>query len=620
MAGSGNRERHVHLNRREVLRTGIGVAGAVAAGDPLGRHALAQAGKETGETDMQVVIGPDGSILEAEMAPGPITVFVARKIVTMNPANPEATHVAVRDGRILGAGSLEEVAGWGEYTLDETFAEKVLTPGLIEGHLHTIEGMMSTFPYLGFFDRPAVDGSTLKGVQTREEAIAYLKQLDEGMSDPGTPLITIGFDPIYFPGERMSAVDLDQVSTTRQIFLLHASGHVATVNSALMQQEGITRETMTDGVLKDESGEPIGELQEAAAMALARTAARILFAALNSDETIENLGKLARNAGVTLVTDLSGSILASPGSLATWQRIVEDPEFPSRVAIYNTPGLPGMTADWSAVAAGIKQLQENASSDKLRFPGVKFVLDGSIQANTAVMNWPGYYRGEDLGLLMVPPEQIVEQMRSFHAARIPIHAHCNGTATIDLFIDAIDHLVEERPWLDHRHTVQHSQLINGAQFRRMARLGMCANIFANHIWYWGDQHYELTVGPERANGMEPCASAKRMGIPFALHSDANVTPLGQLHSMWCAVNRVTPSGRVLGEEEKISAYDALYAVTLGVAYTMHLDAELGSIECGKWADFTVLDESPIDVEPMAIKDIPVWGTVVGGVKFPAAGA
>ena len=149
---------------------------------------------------------------------------------------------------------------------------------------------------------------------------------------------------------------------------------------------------------------------------------------------------------------------------------------------------------------------------------------------------------------------------------------------------------------------------------------MCANIFANHLWYWGDQHHELTVGPERANSMEPCGTAKRVGVPFSLHSDANVTPLGPLHLMWCAVNRLTPSGRVLGEHEKISAYDALWAVTQDAAYQMHLDAELGSIECGKYADFTVLSESPLAVDPLTIKDIEVWGTVVGGVKQPAASA
>ena len=563
---------------------------------------------------------PEGSIPEGGDAPGPITIFVAKAIVTMNPSNPAATHVAVRDGRILGAGTLEEVKGWGEYTLDETFQDHVLVPGMIEGHSHVMEGMMATFPYVGYFDRPAVDGGTLAGIQSLEGVIASLKEVDAAMDDPDATLVAVGLDPIYFPGPRLSAVDLDAVSTTRPVFVFHASAHVATVNTAMLEQSGITRETEVEGVVKDADGNPNGELQEIPAISLARSGAMLLFEALNTDETIWNLGAFARNAGITTVSDLGGSMLVDPGALATWQRIVNDPSFPARVMVYNTASTPGGSADWGAAAAAIKDLQANASSEKLRFPGVKFVIDGSIQGWTAVMNWPGYYTGEDQGILLTVPEQFVDWLRPFHEAGINIHTHCNGDATIDLFIDAVEQLLTTYAWLDHRHTVQHSQLTTSAQFRRMARLGMCANIFSNHLWYWGDQHYELTVGPERANRMEASATAKREGVHFSLHTDANVTPLGHLHTMWCAVNRVTPSGRVLGEFEKISAYDALHAVTVDAAYLMHLDAELGSIETGKWADFTVLEENPLEVEPMAIKDIPVWGTVVGGVKYEAAHA
>jgi predicted amidohydrolase YtcJ len=181
----------------------------------------------------------------------------------------------------------------------------------------------------------------------------------------------------------------------------------------------------------------------------------------------------------------------------------------------------------------------------------------------------------------------------------------------------VEQLLLESAWLDHRHTVQHCQLTTAAQYRRMARLGMCANIFTNHIWYWGDQHRDLTIGPERARRMEPCATAEREGVSFSIHSDANVTPLGHLHTMWCAVNRVTASGRVLGEYERISAESALRAVTLGAAYQLHADDEFGTLECGKAADFTVLEENPLTVDPMMIRDIGVWGTVVGGIPFAA---
>jgi hypothetical protein len=117
--------------------------------------------------------------------------------------------------------------------------------------------------------------------------------------------------------------------------------------------------------------------------------------------------------------------------------------------------------------------------------------------------------------------------------------------------------------------------------------------------------------------MEACRTAEREGVSFSIHSDANVTPLGHLHTMWCAVNRLTPSGRVLGPDERISAESALRAVTLGSAYQLHLDHEFGSIECGKAADFTVLADDPLEVDPIDIRDIDVWGTVVGGQAFAA---
>ena len=88
--------------------------------------------------------------------------------------------------------------------------------------------------------------------------------------------------------------------------------------------------------------------------------------------------------------------------------------------------------------------------------------------------------------------------------------------------------------------------------------------------------------------------------------------------MWCAVNRVTPSGRVLGPEEKISPAEALRAVTISAAYQLHLDHEIGSLEAGKRADFAVLADDPLSVDPMCIRDIEVWGTVLGGRKYPAA--
>jgi len=120
------------------------------------------------------------------------------------------------------------------------------------------------------------------------------------------------------------------------------------------------------------------------------------------------------------------------------------------------------------------------------------------------------------------------------------------------------------------------------------------------------------MGPDRAHRLDACGSALAAGVPLAIHSDAPVTPLGPLFTAWCAVNRVTPSGRVLGERERIGVAEALHAITLGAAWTLKLDHEIGSIECGKRADFCVLEDDPLAVAPAALKDVRVWGTVLSG--------
>ena len=539
----------------------------------------------------------------------PITIFAAREIVTMNPSNPTATHVAVRDGRILGAGTLDEVAGWGDHELDTTFADQVLVPGMIEVHSHAFEGLTGVLPYQGWFDRPAPDGRTLPGIRSIDALLDDLRRIDAELADPDEPITTLGFDPIHFDDARLDRTHLDQVSTTRPIFVFHASAHLATVNTAMLERHGITRDTPTAGVGRFADG----ELQEMPAIALAPSGMVKVAEGLASDDCIRNLGAMARRVGVTSVGDLGGSMLTRPESVDLWGRIVAEPDFPARVTVYNLPGPIGSSADFDVAAEALLDLRRHHQTDRLRFPGVKFVLDGSIQGWTAVMNPPGYYTGADHGLLLTVPEQFVDWARPFHQAGVNLHIHCNGSATIDLALDTVEQLLRETAWLDHRHTIEHSQVTTDAQLRRARNLGMCVNIFANHLWYWGDVHYEQTLGPERANRLEPCGSAQRIGVPYSLHSDANVTPLGPLHVMWCAVNRVTPKGRVLGEEQKISAYEALWAVTMGAAYQMHLDHELGSIESGKLADFAVLDESPLTVDPMAIRDIAVHGTVVAGV-------
>jgi predicted amidohydrolase YtcJ len=543
------------------------------------------------------------------------TIYPARKIITMHPGLPEADAVAVRDGRILGVGTVDELKGWGSATVDRRFADLVITPGLIEAHLHASEGGFWQFTYCGYFDRQDPDKIVQSGSTSVDALIERLKAVDRAMADPSQPLIGWGLDPIYFPGARLSAADLDKVSETRPILIVHASLHVMTVNSVVLRECDITSATTMAGVIKDANGDPAGELQEFSAMGLTLRFIGIVFSSMQNGTALKNLGAIARNVGCTTLAELGSLSLDQPQILDLWKQGVDDPTFPARVvAFYGNSATGPTTAD--KIIPLVQKLKQE-QSEKFRIGGVKIWLDGSLQGFTSRLNWPYYYKSMENGTWNTPPDQVAEIVSAYHQAGIHVNAHCNGDQAIELFIAAVDQAMNEHSWLDHRFVIQHCQMTTPEQYRRMARLGICANIFAKHIYYWGDQHAAITLGPERAAKLDAAATALREGISVCFHSDANVTPLGQLESIWCAVNRVTASGRALGAEERISAYDALHAVTAEAAFQLRLEDEIGTISAGKRADFTILGDDPLAVDSMTLRDIPVWGTVIGGIPHEA---
>ena len=156
--------------------------------------------------------------------PDAITIYHAKKIITMNPARPTAEAVAVQGDRILGAGSLDEMKRWGDFqgrevTVNEDFANHVLTPGFIEAHSHVMAGGMWTMPYVGYFDRRGADNKLWTGCSSVDAVIERLIEVEAAMEDPNQMLLAWGLDPIYFEGERMLAKHLDTVSETRPIFV-----------------------------------------------------------------------------------------------------------------------------------------------------------------------------------------------------------------------------------------------------------------------------------------------------------------------------------------------------------------------------------------------------------------
>ena len=541
-----------------------------------------------------------------------ITIFSARKILTMNTYQPVATHVAVREGRILGTGSLDELAEWGDYTIDNSFEDKILLPGFVEAHCHAMNGSVWENTYVGYFDRTDPDGRVWLGIKDLDGVLDRLREIERTLDNPEQTLVAWGFDPIYFnDGVRMTVSHLDQVSRDRQILVQHSNGHLLNVSRKVLELAGIDANTDVEGVMKDADGNPSGELGEMAAQFMAYRVTDVRrFDEINAED-LRSFARTATNVGVTTATDLHARV--QDQNVKNYVEVTQDPNYPLRLV----PAAGCLTMSIEEGPGHVADLKRH-NNDKLFFGLCKIMTDGSIQGFTGRLKWPGYFNGKPNGIWNLPPQTLTNMVEAYHLAGLQMHMHTNGDEASELMIDAIEKALHKSPRPDHRHTLTHCQMADESQFRRMAQLGICSNLFANHIYYWGDQHYCQTMGPDRAMRMDACATAKRIGVPFTIHSDAPVTPLDPLFTAWCAVNRQTASGRILGPNERIDVEDALRAITLGAAFTLRLDHLVGSIEPGKYADFAVLDDDPTTVPVEALKDVPVWGTVIDGIARPAS--
>lgn len=540
---------------------------------------------------------------------GPLTILRARRILTLDPHTPDATHIAVRDGRIVALGDGSDAARWSG-VLDERHAEHVIIPGFVEGHAHVMAGAVWRYPYVGHADRVDDQGRVWPGVRTLDGVLARLREAEAGL-ERGAPLIGWGFDPLFVDGAAPNRWDLDAVSRDRPTVLHHSNGHLITANSAALALAEYGPGVNIVGVALDAAGRPTGELREFAAMMPVLRRLGVDLAAIGRGaDALRRFGALARRAGITTISDM-GRVM-DDGDLDETALITSAVDYPVRLVVV----LMGM---FSPVADIIDRSHRMAlrAHDRLDFAGVKLMIDGSIQGYTAKLRAPGYHRGDDHGIWNIAPAQLNETVLALHRAGLQVHVHANGDLAVDAALDAFEAAVTHHG-RGARHVIQHAQMAQPDQFERMARLGVAANLFANHLYYFGDPHHDLTVGPERAARLNNGRSALDFSVPLSIHSDAPVTPLGPLMSMWCAVNRRTESGRVLGPEWALSASEALHAVTLGAAHSLGLDDEIGSLEIGKKADMTVLDADPLTIAPEALRDIGVIDTLLGGVSTAGA--
>jgi predicted amidohydrolase YtcJ len=521
----------------------------------------------------------------------------------INSARATASAMAVRDGRVLaldGDREMLSLVGEGTRTLD--LDGRTAVPGFIETHTHpTFFGMTLQAPV----DAGCPPNERVADIV--ERVAQATKDLDRGQWIRG-----YRYDDTLLRDDRHpTRTDLDPVSPDHPVCLMHISGHFCVLNSAGLRAVGVGADTpdpVGGVIMRDETGEPTGVLAETAAFAA--------YAAMPTPEVdglvdaLKAAGDAYLAAGVTSVHDTGVGLLAGPAELDAYRSALSTGSLRTRVRAYLVQDLfPGLSEGaLSPVEAGIA----GVGDDRFRLGGVKLWADGSIQGLTGCVS-EGYACAPDKnGVLIFPPDDLAARVAALHAGGWQVAVHGNGDRAIEAILDAYVALGMRKHESDLRHRIEHCQMAREDQLERMAEAGVLASFFIKHVYYWGDRHRDRFLGPERAGRINPLASAKRRGIRFGLHSDTPVVPVPPLEGIWCAVQRRTSGGEVLGAEQQVDVATALMGYTSEAAFLGFEERDKGSLEVGKLADVAVLSDDPMTVAPDEIRDIRVDATVIAG--------
>jgi predicted amidohydrolase YtcJ len=552
--------------------------------------------------------------------PQPTTVFVAKKIHTMDPGWPEATAVAVQGGKILTAGSLDEVKlylGKKPFVVNEQFRDKVLMPGFVEPHGHPLIGATTlTCPLLTYLPTAQAYGPDFPGVKSFDEVTEKLKQYVAAEKNPQRTVIAWGYDVLAM-GRHLDKKYLDKISATQRLVVWDASEHFVYANSAAIRAAHLPKNVTTmNGVGVGEDGEPNGQF-------LGATAAQIILAPLLSaqmepKETMKNmkfLADLGRKYGITTTSEMAFGMLNLELEERLFDMFFNDPNGTQR-CVTVTAGPAATDAKKKEAVNYVKGL-ERKSTDRLMFHGVKFFSDDSYLSLGMQIDNPGYSDGHS-GLWAVKPgREMFEQWKPWWDAGFQIHVHTNGNAGNQATIDTLAALQKHKPRFDHRFTCQHFGISTQEQALQLKALNGLVSMNPYYLYARSELTAPL-VGAERAFTAARFKTLLDAGVPVSMHSDTPVGTPDPLEWVWIAVNRFGLSGQVRGPSERVTPLQALRMITIDAAYTLGIEDKVGSIAPGKFADFAVLEEDPLTVPVETIRDVKVWGTVLGGKILPAS--
>ncbi len=518
----------------------------------------------------------------------PDLVVVNARVYTVEDDQPAAQAFAVKHGRFTAIGSTADVRnliGPGTTLID---AEGMtVTPGFIDTHSH-----------------PAGAGiNELINVNVNFRTIAEIQRAMAARAADTEPGVWVnGFmydDTKLEDGRPVNRYDLDVAVPNGPASIRHRGGHTSVYNSWALEAAGITRDTPDPRgghIVKDENGEPTGLMQE-------RTGGLFNGVGVRPDPPTDEL----RRDGVAVITQqMSAAGLTSfhdagVGSVRPYDDAYRDGMLHCRVYMLLRGAYSRMRD------AGVRT---GFGDEWLRVGPVKYGADGSASERTMRMSTPFVGRPDDYGILTMDQQEIHDAVEDAHRNGFQIGIHANGDVTIDMVLNAYERMQREFPRPDPRHRIEHCSLVNDDLLARIKAVGAIPTPFYTYVHYHGNKWVEY--GEEKMKMMFAHRSFLDYDIPVAGASDFVPGPYEPMMAIQSMVTRKDFAGRVWGENQRVTVDEALRICTINGAYASFEENIKGSIKAGKLADFVVLGQDPHDVEPDAIKEIPIVRTVVGG--------
>ena len=540
-----------------------------------------------------------------------ITVFPAKSIITMNASMPSAEAVAVRDGKIIETGTLESLQPWlnkHDHEIDEQFKNSFIVPGLIDPHLHPSMAAVLLPTYFITAMEWKMPWGTTPATRSPTE---YDERLKEALSKPTHRELFITWGHHNLWHGPISRSRLNSIDSKTPIVVWNRSFHEVCMNDAALELLEIKQEDVENATQIDFEK---GRFYEIGLGYAIQKLNPYILAPEVFKEGLLKLKEVVHFGGQTTIADMAVGLFDFEAELNTQAALYENEDTPFRVELIAHATVMQKGNSVEQAEELIAKLPER-NSHRLNFgKRVKLFTDGAFFSQVAQLMEPGYIDGHH-GEWLSTPEQFEDNARVFWNKGYAIHVHCTGDLGLELAVDTLEKMQDERPRFNHGFTIEHFGLSTPEQIFRLSKLG--ANISANayYVHELSDIYSNDSVGFERASSMARVGTSFREGITTTLHSDFTMAPAQPLMSMWVAVNRVNEKGNVMCEEERITPQQGLEAITINAARVLGLDHEIGSIRAGKKADFTVLQENPLEIDPLKIKDIEIKATVFEGKVF-----